>query len=126
MPLPLITPVEVPQQRTCASYTVKRLGIHPSMEMRFVETVTEVLRFEVTSASVNENELFDHLILSPIGYPPSVLVELVGRTLNTGSDVVFGVCESVDDTTLVLVEGLETDPTGTVIYCTRMNVFGED
>jgi hypothetical protein len=133
MPLPILTAQETPQQRTCASYTVKRLGLYPSMEMVFTETVSDVVILTVTSASdTNDDSKFDTLEVT-IQYSPlssSVyqdwVTEIVGKTILKVDDSSFGVCESVgENLSIKLVEGVDSDPTGLVLHYIRINGFGE-
>lgn len=134
MPLPILTAQEIPQQRTCASYTVKRLGLYPSMEMVFTETVADVVTITITGASdTNADSKFDTLVAtvrySPFSSPLAQqdwIIEIVGKTLLKTDDSAFGVCESVgEDLSIKLVEGVNADPTGLVLHYVRVNGFGE-
>lgn len=133
MPLPILTAQETPQQRTCASYTVKRLGLYPSMEMVFIETVVDVVTVTITAASdTNDDSKFDTLVAtvqySPLSSPVSQewVTEIVGKTLLKADESTFGVCDSVgEDLSIKIVTGVDANPTGLVLHYIRVNGFGE-
>jgi hypothetical protein len=128
MPLPIIA-VETPQQRTCASYKVARLGMHPFMEMVFTETVNDVVALTIVSATdTDDDSKFDTLVVSVTTTGPGAAdwrEEIVGKSLVKSDDSVLGVCESLLGDSVKLVTGIDADPTGVVLIYTRINGFGE-
>lgn len=128
MPLPIVPPVEAPEQRTCESYTVRRLGAHPSMNMVFTETVTDVVSMNVVAAvDTDEDGLFDLLSVS-LQYPYIFLPsDTAGKELLKADNSSFGICASLTGglRQIILAAGVATDPTGEVLHFSRVNGFGE-
>lgn len=132
MPLPILAIPETPQQRTCAYYKVNRLSMYPYIEMNFTETVTEIVIVTVISATdEDDDQLFETLVPTvqysalPSTYTQDWTLEIVGKTLLHENNSVFGVCASVLEGKIVLVEGVVVDPTEQVLHYVRVNGFGE-